>query len=136
MNVVLDTSVTVAWYLPETFAVPARQWQARIVAGEVHAMVPPLHYQEFANVLRTYVKRQKMEPELAADLYALHLDAPLDMVNPPLDSLLATALQFDATVYDGAFISLALLHECPLVTAERTTTPWVVKLKEQAVVIR
>lgn len=133
MNVVLDTSVALAWYLNESFSTAARQWQERILAGTVHAMVPSLHFEEFANVLRTVVRRGEIETGLAEDVFALHLDAPLDIVEPPRQALLATALEFDCTVYDGVYIALAETHECPLLTAERSTTPWVVKLGSRAI---
>jgi predicted nucleic acid-binding protein len=133
VNVVLDTSVALAWYLNESFSVVARQWQERILSGTVHAMVPSLHYQEFANVLRTSVRRGEIEPALAEDVFALHLDAPLDIVEPPRQALLAAALQFDCTVYDGVYISLAETYDCVLLTAERSTTPWVVRLGARAI---
>jgi hypothetical protein len=38
------------------------------------------------------------------------------------------ALQFDATAFDAVYIVLAPSLEAPLLTAERTTTPWVVRL--------
>lgn len=135
MNVVIDTSVAVAWYLDEPFSKPARKWQQKLLSGQVHAMVPSLHYLEFANVLRTYVRRHEMAKDLAEDIYALHLDAPLDVVEPHRAALFSTALAFDATAYDAAYIALAQTYECPLVTAERTTTPWVVKLGDLVVAI-
>jgi predicted nucleic acid-binding protein len=128
MNVVIDTSVAAAWYLEEAFSRPAREWQQKLLSGQAHGLVPALHYLEFANVLRSYLRRREIGKELAAELYAIHLDAPLDVVEPHRGSLLSTAIEFDTTVYDAAFISLALNYECPLVTAERSTTPWVVKL--------
>jgi predicted nucleic acid-binding protein len=133
MNVVLDTSVALAWYLNESFSTAARQWQERILSGTVHALVPALHYQEFANVLRTAVRRGAIDPPLADDIFTLHLDAPLDVVEPPRQTLLATALQFECTVYDGVYIAIAETYECPLLTAERSTTPWVVKLGARAI---
>lgn len=135
MNVVIDTSVAAAWYLEESFSRPAREWHQKILSGQAHALVPTLHYLEFANVLRTYVRRKEMDKDLAEDIYALHLDAPLDAVEPRRATLLSTALAFDATVYDAAFISLAQTYDCPLITAERTTTPWVVKLGALVVTI-
>lgn len=135
MNVVIDTSVVVAWYFNESFSIPARKWQDKILEGKVHAMVPPLHYLEFANVLRTYVGRREIKRDLAEDIYALHLDAPLDSVEPPRAAILPTALEYGATSYDAAFIALSQTYECPLVTAERTTMPWVVKLGERAILI-
>jgi predicted nucleic acid-binding protein len=135
VNVVIDTSVAIAWYANEKFSKPAREWQDRLLSGRLHAMVPPLHYVEFANALRAYVLRREMDRRLAEDVYALHLDAPLDAVEPPRAAVLATALEFSATAYDAAFISLAMTCDCPLVTAERSTAPWVVKLGQLAITV-
>lgn len=135
MNVVVDTSIAAAWYLDESFSTPAREWQQRIMSGKVHAMVPGLHYLEFANVLHTYVRRREMRRDLAEDIYALHLDAPLDLVDPPRGNLLSVAFEYGATAYDAAYIALAQTYDCPLLTAERTTTPWVVKLGKLAVTV-
>ena len=128
MRIVLDTSVAVAWYLNETFSLEARRWQCRCIEGRDTIIVPALHYQEFANVLRTYVRRGKIERDLAEDIYGLHCEAPLEVTEPPRDGLLATALDFDATAYDASYILLALTLDAQLVTAERSTTPWVLKL--------
>ena len=52
---VLDTSVTLAWYLDESFSSAARQWQKRLLDGKLSLIVPSLHYWEFGNVLRTLI---------------------------------------------------------------------------------
>lgn len=129
---VLDTSVAVAWYLPESFAEPARHWQQRALQGDVRLFVPSLHYWEIANVLRTYVRRGELTPELAQDIYDLHLDAPLEVAEPHRDGILRQALKYQATCYDAVYIDLALTLDAPLITAERSTTPWVVKLGKHA----
>lgn len=133
---ILDTSVAIAWYLPETFSAGARSWRDRILSGMIRALVPSLHYVEFANVLRTYVKRGEMDPELAEEVYSLHLEAPLEVVDPQRDEILRTALEFSATSYDAVYINLALRQGAPLLTGERTTTPWVTKLGDLAEVVR
>lgn len=127
---VLDTSVAVAWYLPEEFSESARRWQARLLAGRCRLVVPSLHYWELANVLRTYVRRGELEADLASEIYSLHLEAPLECDEPEKALVLETALDFEATAYDAVFIALARTLEVPLLTAERTTTPWVVRLGE------
>ena len=133
ITAVLDTSVAVAWYLEEAFSPEAREWQARLLDGRARLIVPSLHFAEFGNVLRTYVRRKELTADVARELYSLHLEAPLEVVDPPRDGLLDCALEYDATVHDAVFIQLSLLHQAPLITAERTTTPWVVKLKKLAV---
>ena len=58
----------------------------------------------------------------------MHLEAPLTVREPDRAEVLRTALQFRSTVYDAVYITLALSADLQLLTAERTTTPWVVKL--------
>lgn len=129
---VLDANVAIAWYLTESFSPAARRWQARLLGGEIELVVPTLHYWEVGNVLRTYVKRGELERELAAEIYALHLEAPLEVAEPDRERVLATAFAYGATAYDAVYISLAIASDAPLVTAEKTTTPWVVKLGKRA----
>ena len=133
---VLDTSVAVAWYLPEAFAPAARLWQQQLLTGEVELMVPGLHYWEFANVLRTYVRRGELEAVLAQEVYAAHVEAPLTRAEPDHREILACALEYEATAYDAVYISLALERDTVLLTAERTTTPWAVKLGDRIVAVR
>lgn len=133
---VLDTSVACAWYLPEVFSASSRVWQQRMVAGEVQFLVPPLHALEFGNVLRTYVRRGELDASLAREIYATHLESPLRWEEPDRSSLLSVAMKYEATTYDAAYISLALHYRAPLLTAEKTTTPWVVKLGKLAEPLR
>ena len=133
---VLDTSVAVAWYLPEAFSAAAREWQDRLLTGKVRLLTPSLHYWEMANVLRTLVVRRELSEELALDIFELHLEAPIEVAEPDRQTVLKTAFEYGATAYDAAFIALALSHDVPLVTAEKTTTPWVVKLKDRIEAVR
>ena len=132
---VLDTSVAIAWYLPEAFQSAARQWQERFLDGEIRLVVPSLHYWELANVLRTYVRRGELEASLATEIDSLHREAPLVVAEPSREPVLATALEYDTTAYDAVYIVLSRELEVPLVTAERATTPWVKKLGRHAISI-
>jgi predicted nucleic acid-binding protein len=135
-SLVLDTSVAIAWYLPETFQAAARAWQSRLLDGRVRLVVPGLHYWEFGNVLRTYVMRAELGSDLAEQIWALHLEAPLEVAEPERADVLATALEYGATVYDAVYIALGRSLDLPLLTAERTTTPWVVKLGKRVESVR
>jgi predicted nucleic acid-binding protein len=132
---VLDTSVAVAWYLPETFADAARQWQARLLAGRVRLFVPSLHYWELGNVLRTYIRRGEIDESIGREIWELHRDAPLEVQEPRRDRVLDVALEYQATVYDAVYITLALEIDAPLLTAERASTPWLNKLGDRALSI-
>jgi predicted nucleic acid-binding protein len=133
---VLDSSVAAAWYLDEVFSPAARMWQERLLAGKVRFIVPALHYWELANVLRTLVWRRELGEDLAREILDLHLEAPLEAGEPDRKNVLDTALEYEATAYDAVFISLCLSLDVPLITAEKTTTPWVVKLKGRIEAVR
>jgi len=125
---VLDTSVAVAWYLPESFSAAARRWQRLLLDGQAELYVPLLQYWEFANVLRTYVRRRALDEATAQEIYSLHLEAPLSLAEPDRASILDIALRYNATVYDALYIALSLELQSPLLTAERPSSPWIKKL--------
>ncbi len=125
---VLDASVALAWYLPEIFSREAKRWRESLLDGKVYFLAPTLHYWEVGNVLRTYVRRGELQQDLALEIYGTHVEAPIEVVEPMKDDLLHIALDYQATAYDAVYIALSLEHQIPLLTAERTTTPWVVKL--------
>jgi predicted nucleic acid-binding protein len=125
---VLDTSVAVAWYLPEVFASAARVWQSELVSQQARLYVPSLHFWELGNVLRTYVLRRELDEATAREIWELHLEAPLELQEPPRERVLNIALEYGATVYDAVYIALALEIGVPLLTAERPSTPWLRKL--------
>jgi predicted nucleic acid-binding protein len=127
-RVVLDTSAAIAWYLPEAFSTKAKQWQKMMLDGKVVFVAPSLHFWEFANVLRTYVERRELDQQIATEIYSLHLDAPIEIAEPDRATVFETALRYRATAYDSVYIALCLSMDIPFLTAERTTTPWVVKL--------
>lgn len=122
---VLDTSVAIAWYLPETFADSARTWQKKMIEERVQLVVPTLHYWEFANVLRTHVRSKALDGDLAREIWALHLDAPLETAEPLIEDVLSVALETGTTAYDAVYITLAMQLDVPFLTAERPSTPWV-----------
>lgn len=133
---VLDTSVAVAWYLPEIIAEKALQWREQLLAGRHRFLVPGLHYWEIANVLRTYTRRGEIEESFAKRIFSLHLQAPLKLAEPQPADVLEMAFEYGATAYDAVYIALALGLDLPLLTAEKRSRPWVARMGDQVVVIR
>jgi predicted nucleic acid-binding protein len=133
---VLDTSIAVGWYLDEAFSPSARKWQEKLLKGNIALLIPSLHYGEFANVLRTLVQRRELSEARALEIYELHLEAPLERAEPDEKQVLDVAFEYGSTAYDAVYISLSLSRGVPLITAERTTTSWVVKLGEQIEPVR
>ena len=135
-ELVLDTSVAVAWYLPEDFSAAARTWQQSLLAEQIALFAPSLHFWEFANVLRSYVSRREIDEALATEIYELHLEAPIAAVEPERASVLSAAFEYRATAYDAVYIAICLERDLALLTAEKSTTPWVVKLAHRAELVR
>ncbi len=132
---VLDTSVAIAVYLPEVFSPEARRYWDRIAARGTRCVVPTLHFWEFANVLRTRVRSGALSESSALEIYGLHLDAPLEIVEPDPQQILGVAFEFGVTAYDAVYISLTLGSELALLTAESIRKPWVAKLGDRVVAI-
>lgn len=133
---VLDTSVALAWYVPESASRAARPYLDRLLRGAMQCLVPNLHFWEFANVLRTRVRRGELTEEVAREVFDLHLDLDLELAEPDRRRVLEVALEYGATVYDAVYIALALDRDATLLTGERTTTPWVVRLGDRVTVVR
>ena len=133
---VMDTSVLIAWYLPETSSKAAKEWRKKLLSDSVKLIVPGLHYWEFGNVLRTYVMRKEISEDLAREIFELHLEAPLEIREPDRTAVFDTAMTYGSTVYDAVFISLSLALDVRLITAEKATTPWAVKLGDKIVAVK
>jgi predicted nucleic acid-binding protein len=133
---IIDTNVTVAWYFNEEFSPSAREWQDRMIEGKAFLIVPSLHYWEFGNALRTHVIRNILDEDLAQEIFTLHLDSPIEVLEPDRNAVLTNAFEYRATTYDAVFITLALSQDIQIITAERTTTHWVTKLGSRAIIVR
>ena len=83
-----------------------------------------------SNVLRTYVRRGELDRSLAEELFQVHSEAPLVVMEPDRVKTLACAFEYHATMNDAVYIALSQTLTAPLVTAEKSTKPWVVKLGE------
>lgn len=121
MDLVLDTSVVVKWFVhpPEDDLDAALEIRRRIVDAELNLIVPDLIFYEVANVLR-------YQPQLGAKEVASALDSLETMeldVRPfsyPLGKEAAQlAKAVGITVYDAYFIVFAEAFDCPILTADR-----------------
>lgn len=132
---VLDASVAFSWYLPEKFSDAARGYRDRLVEGKIRCVVPELHYLEVANALRTRVRLKQISEELAREILDVHLDADIEVADISAKRALDVALEYESTVCDAAYLALAIDRDLQLLTAERTTTSWVVRLRDRVVAL-
>ena len=114
---VLDANVPLKWFVPEDLTPQA----VRLLEGDHRFIVPDLVYPEAGDALwQKLQRRQITRSEARAALEGI-LRAPFSRY--PTRELVSAArepaLQLDCTVYDGCYLSLALLSDCQLVTGDR-----------------
>lgn len=116
MQVAVDASVAVKWFLPEIHDDAA----LRLIESGADLSAPSLLHAEAANVLWKRVRRGEMSREEAQTCLASLTRLPLHIL--PMEPLLPAALEIACetgqTVYDGLYVAVACARHCKMVTAD------------------
>jgi len=118
---VVDASIALAWSLADEATAAADRALAHV---ERHgALVPTLWTYEICNVLALLVRRKRIQPDLAASI-GLALDAlDITSVSPQgaawRVATTALAQRFSLSVYDAAYLQLAIAADASLATADK-----------------
>jgi predicted nucleic acid-binding protein len=121
VSLVLDTSVALAWvYIQERSAAIAAVFDQITEAG---AWVPSLWRLEVANVLEMGVRRGRNDATFRdatlADFELLPIQSDSETVEHAWQSTLRLAERHRLTVYDAAYLELAMRRGLPLATLDR-----------------
>jgi len=114
---VVDASVAMKWLIPEPYTEAAEE-----LLDPAHVLLAPdLLYAEIGNALWKRVGRRELHREEALPLLAILHQFPLNLTSMQVlaDAALDLALELNCTVYDAAYLVLAVHDECRLVTADR-----------------
>jgi len=116
---VLDASVAVKWFNVEPLREKALIIRDKYVNGEIELIAPDLLYYEVANALR-YNPRFGIE-EVKSALKALE---DLSIITYDFDGELREkavelAYRFGITIYDAAYVALAVIRDASLYTANK-----------------
>ncbi len=116
-NVVVDTSVALSWLLPGEKTEDALLLRNKAVEySRIKLLIPPIFWFEVANVLWVSVKRERIDRSQAYEALESLMDFQLDVcMVDPVESLSA-ALANDLTVYDSAYLVVALERQAILWT--------------------
>lgn len=110
---VLDASVVIRWFGPQTAAATALR--SEFEAGRLAVTVPTLLFLELVNVAgRQWRWRGEKLLDLARELEGAKFEA----LDPPLDRV-ATWVSRGLTAYDACYVALAEQLDLPLVTEDR-----------------
>ena len=120
MPFVLDSSVALAWVLPDE-ANPTLDLLCDRLTNDV-ALVPPVWPLEIGNVLLVAVKRGRLKPrevnQLVTELRALPLEIDTASTEQALEATLALAQKYDLTTYDASYLELAKRRDLSLATLD------------------
>lgn len=121
MSLVLDSSVTIAWIDPAETTDAVRSVFDRI--GVASAWVPGLWRLEVANVLEIRIRRGRNDADFRdatlADLALLPIQLDPETNARAWGSTVKLAQRHHLTVYDAAYLELALRRRLPLATLDR-----------------
>ncbi len=119
--IVIDASMALAWQFEDEATPAADAALARVVTDG--AVVPAIWRLEVANVLLMAVRRRRCAESFVAEAIA-RLDG-LSVEDDPETSLhswgatLVLARQESLTLYDAAYLELALRRQAPLATGDK-----------------
>jgi len=117
---VLDASVTLTWAFDDEHSVIADRAEALLSAASAVAVVPELWWYEVRNILLVGERRKRITPEASASFLR-----QLANINAEVDSLKSEGHLLDIcrrhhlTVYDAAYLALAMRRAIPLATLDR-----------------
>lgn len=121
MSLVLDSSVALSWLLPDEESAGAGALLDRVVISR--AWVPALWHLEVANALLMAVRRGRIDAGFREaslqDLALLPIQVDPDTHRFGWSVTLQLAERHDLSVYDAAYLELALRLSLPLATLDR-----------------
>lgn len=121
MSVVIDSSVTVAWFFADERSAAVDAVLAQVT--ETGAVVPSLWRLEVANALQMSVRRNRIDAAFRDaslnDLRALAVDIDPETDQRAWTTTLHLAERFQLTLYDAAYLELAQRLNLPLATLDQ-----------------
>jgi predicted nucleic acid-binding protein len=121
MTFVLDSSLTVAWFVPDEHTAPAQELLER--AGDEGAIVPDFWRLEIGNALLLAMRRKRLtaaqRTEALFQLTVLPIQIDLDTSLHAWDATLRMADRFGLTLYGACYLELAQRRGLPLATLDK-----------------
>jgi len=114
MKCLADTNVFLAIAMDN----PEKPWLIEVTQGSELTAPLVLPY-EIGNALSALVKRRRLHPEQAVEIWDVIRNVPVELVEVDIRVALELSLRFGIYAYDAYFLQCAMQMRCPLLTLDR-----------------
>ena len=121
MNLVIDASVLIKFYIPEILSGRAERLLAKVEKKEIDLLAPDLIYPEAGNILWKKQRLKELTRPEVEEITDAILSLPLiiEASKSLLPLAVELAIAYRTTVYDALYLSLAKVYETTMTTADR-----------------
>ena len=121
MNLVMDASVLIKFYVPEILSDRAERLLAKVEKQDIDLLVLDLIYLEAGNILWKKQRLKELTRSEVEEITDAVLSLPLkiEASKSLLPLAVNIAIAYGITVYDASYLSLAKVYETTLMTADR-----------------
>jgi len=121
MRIVVDSSVALAWCIPEQSSVVAKQFLQQVKLEG--ALVPKIWHLEIGNILGLKLRDKNLSAETVQEGLGVldSLDIVTDSQYPPFTvaNSVGQIIRFQLAAYDALYLELALRTGLPLATFDK-----------------
>ena len=120
-NFVLDCSATMSLFLPDEEMNDISNKVTELLKTNT-CYAPSIWYYEIYNVILTCIKRKRLHEEQASSITKLVKKLPIKIDNSfnlTANNVLKIAKTNNLSIYDAAYIELALRIKCPIATLDK-----------------
>jgi len=121
MNLVVDASVLIKFYVPEILSDRAERLLAKVEQQDIDLLAPDLICLEAGNILWKKQRLKELTRSEVEEITEAILSLPLkiEASKSLLPLAVNIAIAYGITVYDASYLSLAKVYETTLMTADR-----------------
>jgi predicted nucleic acid-binding protein len=121
MNLIIDASVLIKFFVPEILSSKAEELLASVEEGSVGLFAPDLIYAEAGDALWKKHRLKELTQSEVGKITDLIISIPLKV--EPSRALFPLAIDiaiaYEVTVYDALYLSLAKVYEMQMMTADK-----------------